>query len=150
MLRSNLLFIALLAAGVAARAGGPVTWSFGASTHADGRPELVLKASCEEGWHIYAMSLSRDDGPIPTSVRVDPSEGYLTGEVIGPVPEIAYDPNFGMELSFHSGEAVFTIPLQRQMDGALTVTGAVEFMACNDKTCLPPREVPFSVNVPAP
>ena len=31
--------------------------------------------------------------------------------------------------------------------GATTVKGKVEFMVCNDKQCLPPEEVSFSIPV---
>ena len=149
MLRSILIFIALLAMALVSRAGGPVTWTFEPSVHADGRVEVLLKVTCEEGWHIYAMALPREDGPIPTTIHVTASASYSVGPVFEPTPEMAYDANFAMELRFHSGVAVFSVPLQRLNNGPLTVTGEVEYMACNDKTCLPPKVVPFSVTVPA-
>lgn len=108
-----------------------------------------MKVTCEEGWHIYAMTLPRDDGPIPTSIQVAASTSFSAGPVSEPTPETAYDVNFAMELRFHSGVVVFSVPLQRLNNGPLTVSGEVEYMACNDKTCLPPKVVPFSVTVPA-
>jgi DsbC/DsbD-like thiol-disulfide interchange protein len=149
MLRSILLFVLLLAAALVSRAGGPVSWTFEPSVHADGRVQVLLKVTCEEGWHIYAMALPREDGPIPTSIQLTSSASYSVGPVSEPTPETAYDANFAMELRFHSGVAVFSVPLQRLNNGPLTVTGEVEYMACNDKTCLPPKVVPFSVTVPA-
>jgi thiol:disulfide interchange protein DsbD len=130
-------------------AGGPVSWRFEAVTAADGKVEVRIMATCEQGWHIYALSLPQGDGPIPTAIHMGASDSYAAGEVSEPKPEEAFDPNFAMDLRFHSG-AVFTVPLKRLKDGPLTVTGEVEFMACNDKTCLPPKVVPFSVTVPVP
>jgi len=144
------LLFAALCSSLVAFAGGPVTWSFGPGVSADGRPQVLLKATCEDGWHIYALELPRDDGPIPTSVQVVASDQHRAGPVVEPAPETAYDPNFGMELRFHSGSTVFIVPVERLTDGAFTVSGQVEYMACNDKTCLPPAVVPFTVTVPAP
>lgn len=148
--RSLALLVLLLTATVPAIAGGPITWSFEQVAAADGRVQVLLKATCEQGWHIYALTLPRDDGPIPTSVRVNTSPDYRAGAVVEPEPEMAYDPNFGMELRFHSNTVAFVVPIERVAGSPFTVTGEVEFMACNDKTCLPPVAVPFSVNVPAP
>ena len=148
--RSLALLVFLLTTTVPAMAGGPITWSFEQVAAADGRVQVLLKATCEQGWHIYALTLPRDDGPIPTSVRVNTSTDYRAGAVVEPEPEMAYDPNFGMDLRFHVNTTVFVLPVERLAKGALTVSGEVEYMACNDKTCLPPVAVPFSVNVPAP
>lgn len=147
MKRALILFPALLLTAAVALAGGPVSWSFEAVSGAEGKVELRLKATCEEGWHIYALQLAQDDGPIPTAIRVGASDSYAAGAVSGPVPQVAYDPNFGMDLRFHS-EAVFVVPVERLKDGPLTLTGEVEYMACNEKTCLPPKVLPFSITVP--
>ncbi len=150
MHRSFALLSSVLLLMASAMAGGPVTWSFGSATGANGQVEVQLKATCEEGWHIYALTLPRDDGPFPTSVKVNTATDHKAGAVVEPRPEEAYDPNFGMDLRFHSGTVVFTVPVERTGTAAFTVTGEVEYMACNDKTCLPPAVVPFSVTVPAP
>jgi len=148
--RSLVLMTMLVVAHVPALAGGPITWSVDQVTTADGRVQVLLKATCEQGWHIYALTLPRDDGPIPTSVRVNTSPDFRAGAVTEPEPEMAYDPNFGMELRFHSNTVAFVLPIERVAGSPFTVSGEVEFMACNDKTCLPPVAVPFSVTVPAP
>jgi thiol:disulfide interchange protein DsbD len=150
MRRAILSLLVLLVPAFAALAGGPITWSFEAVAAADGKVEVHLKVTCEEGWHIYALTLPRDDGPIPTAVRVNPSAEHVAGAVVEPKPEEAYDPNFGMDLRFHERTAVFVVPVERLAKGGFTGSGEVEYMACNEKTCLPPVAVPFSVTVPAP
>ncbi len=150
MLRTLSLFATTFLFLPALLAGGPVTWTFEAVTGADGKVQVLLKATCEEGWHIYALTLPRDDGPIPTAVRLSTSESYEAGAVLEQTPEAAYDPNFEMDLRFHSDTSVFTVPVQRLKEGPITITGEVEYMACNDKTCLPPKVVTFSVTVPVP
>lgn len=128
--------------------GSPVSWVFSSSAGADGHVNIVLTAKVEEGWHIYATALPADDGPIATSIRFKPSEGYtLHGALHGPEPEEVYDPNFGMMVRYHDGSPVFIqaiVPLARN---AFEVEGEVEYMVCSDRTCLPPKTVPFRITV---
>lgn len=130
-------------------ANGPVTWRSELIVK-DGVLQVELTAVCEEGWHIYALELPRDDGPLPTVIRVFANEQYAAkGKVVEPAAEEVDDPNFGMRVRYHSGTVVFHVPIERNTPAAFQVQGEAEFMVCNDKTCLPPKAVPFTVNVPA-
>lgn len=148
MLRSALCPL-LLCTLFAVRAQGPVQWEAGLEQ--DGAVwQVRLKAACEAGWHIYALELPRDDGPLPTVVRLLADDAYTaTGSVIEPAAEEVEDPNFGMAVRYHSDNVVFGLPFERNSSSAFVVRGEVEYMACNDRTCLPPRTVPFTVSVPS-
>lgn len=138
-----------LAPFLIAPASAPVKWSFAAETLPNAQVRIDLKAAIETGWHVYATTLPSDEGPLPTVVVIDASEHFtLVGKVHEPEAEKAYDPNFAMDLWFHSGEPVFTQLIARKTTGAFTVTGSVEYMVCNDKTCLPPVNVPFTLEIP--
>lgn len=130
-------------------AGGPVSWKFTTKEGADGKTVLALRAICEEGWHLYALTLPRDDGPFPTVINVTPSTLYTAGAVIEPQPTEVEDPNFQMLVRYHGHETEFAIPIERLSKEAFNVEGSVEFMCCNDKTCLPPVTEKFSVPFPA-
>lgn len=147
-LRTLLLSFGLVLGGWL-MANGPVTWRSELIVK-DGALEVQLTAVCEEGWHIYALELPRDDGPLPTVIRLFPNEHYTArGKVIEPAAEEVDDPNFGMRVRYHSGTVVFHVPIERTTNAAFQLMGEAEFMVCNDKTCLPPKAVPFTVNVPA-
>lgn len=131
--------------------GPPVTWSFSASAQADGTAEVVLKATMEEGWHIYATVLESDLGPLPTVVRLEPATTYeVQGALLEPDPVQVFDPNFEMQVHYHSGTVNFVQRLKAIGDGPVKVSGEVEYMACNDQTCLPPKSVPFSLDLSKP
>jgi hypothetical protein len=148
MIRSLVsLFAAMFATVV--MAGGPVSWTFGQTVAADGSVVVQLKAVCEEGWHIYALTLPRDDGPFPTVIRLTNDPAFEIGATREPEAEEVDDPNFGMKVRYHSGSPVFEVVIKRTSNEALTVKGEVEFMCCNDRMCLPPSVVPFSVQIPA-
>lgn len=129
---------------------GPARWAFSTSAGPGSRVEVTLSAVLEPGWHLYALQLPREDGPLPTVIRLTPDRHH-TGllEVTGPEPVEEMDPNFAMLVRHHSGEPVFHAMTERTTDAPFTIAGEVEFMLCNDRTCLPPVAVPFSLEVPA-
>lgn len=143
----------LLAAGIVTVLAGPdapVKWTFGAVELANGRVQVDLSAEMEKGWHLYATHLSSDHGPIPTRITFEADEAYyLVDSLKEPEPEMADDPNFGMVLHFHSNTVVFNQVIARRSTTSFTVKGQVEYMACNDRMCLPPVRVPFTIDVPA-
>ncbi len=141
-----LSFLALLQTPPA----GPVRWHFEAAAGPKDRVEVRLQATLEAGWHMYALELPRNDGPLPTVVRLHPGEGHKgTVELHEPKPVEEMDPNFGMVVRHHSGQPVFRVVTRRTTDQAFQLSGEVEYMLCNDRTCLPPVAVPFTLEVPA-
>lgn len=126
----------------------PVKWKFSASPSGNGVVRVDIRSEVEEGWHIYATTLPSDEGPIATSIRFAPSEAYtLVDALVEPQPVEVYDPNFGMVVRYHNGSPAFAQLIKPVVPGAIDVAGEVEFMVCNDKTCLPPVVVPFKLRV---
>ncbi len=146
----TLLFIAALTKPVSSQVYAPVSWSFSSAEDSDGNIELVMKASIEAGWHVYAMELPSDDGPIPTSFSFESSPNFsLEGKVKEGKYKTSYDPNFAMELNYFDNSATFIQEIKRLKDGAFKAKGMLTFMVCNDKMCLPPEDVEFEIAVAA-
>lgn len=128
----------------------PVKWMFSAGPADEGVVNVQLQATLEEGWHLYAISLPSDQGPIPTSFTFKQTNDWVaSGELSEPKAVEEYDINFAMDVRHHSGSPVFVLPIERATNEAFNVEGELEYMVCNDKTCLPPKVVPFSIVVPA-
>jgi thiol:disulfide interchange protein DsbD len=127
--------------------GSPAQWSFTAVQRTDGMVELRCQATLEVGWHLYATTLPSDEGPIPTSIRLKDTKAFTLVSLQEPTPVEEYDPNFAMVVRHHSGTPSFVLLLKPNTKAPLVVEGEVEFMLCNDKTCLPPVGVPFKVDV---
>lgn len=144
-----LLFIVL---GSALRSNAqvydPVSWSFETKMINETEAELIIKATLEKDWHIYAMFLPSQDGPIPTTITFNPSNEYeLIGEAKEGKYKTEFDPNFNMNLNFHENVAVFTQVIKIKNNSPFKVTGLVESMVCNAEMCLPPEEVDFSFSI---
>lgn len=127
----------------------PVKWSFNAVPGADGTCWVELNAVVEEGWHIYATQLPSDQGPLPTEIRFTPSDSYqLVDALVEPPAVEEFDPNFSVQVRHHSNTVTFRQRV-RPTNAKAEVSGEVEYMVCNDMTCLPPVAVPFTVVLPA-
>jgi len=150
MKKRVLLFFFILCAATLLKAQilEPVTWKITSSEMDDkGKITVTYKAVMEKGWHIYGTSLP-EDGPLPT---VFVFEELRNAEAIGqPVSksklEKKYEPMFDMVLSWYENTAVFTqeIRITNKKEDYL-IKGYVEYMACNDETCLPPTQNPFTI-----
>lgn len=124
----------------------PVKWSYSAKAGKEGEAELIIKATIEEGWHLYSQNAG--EGPISTSFTFEkaPASYDLVGKTSEPKPHKVFDPNFGTDLQFFEKEVTFRQKIKLKKDGKFTVKGMLEFMVCNDKMCLPPETIDFSIS----
>ena len=106
--------------------------------------EIVFKASIESGWHLYHMDLP-DGGPVPTTFHFEKTEGAkLIGKTTATSKVIKkYDATFAMDLSWFEKEAIFIQKVQVTDAKNFLLKGYVQFMGCNDETCLPPTPENF-------
>lgn len=124
----------------------PITWSYAAKKTSATEVTLYMKASLEKGWHLYSQKVG-EGGPVATSFYFPASKFYdLLGRTLEPQPIKKFEPVFMMEVSYFESTAVFQQKLKLKGKQA-TVKGSVKFMVCNDKQCLPPSEVFFSIPV---
>lgn len=140
------IMLALLALVAQAQILTPVKWKIKLDDKG-GAPEkeIVFTATADKGWHLYDMNLP-EGGPVSTSFTFETLNG---AELIGqPVPSVkpttVYDEQFAMNLRWYPGTVSFIQKLKITDPTKFKVEGEVEFMACNDETCLPPDQIPFS------
>lgn len=147
-LRKAMLMALLLISGqIIAQVLEPVKWSFAVKNETDQEAMLVLTASIEKHWHLYSQFI-KDGGPVPTSFSFNASNDYSTiGKVKEPKPIEKFDKNFDMDLLFFDGKVAFTQKIKKLSNQPFTVTGTLEFMTCNDESCLPPSEVDFEFHL---
>jgi thiol:disulfide interchange protein dsbD len=140
------IMLALIALVAQAQILTPVKWKIKLDDKG-GAPEkeIVFTATADKGWHLYDMNLP-EGGPVSTSFTFETLNG---AELIGqPVPSVkpttVYDEQFAMNLRWYPGTVSFTQKLKVTDPAKFKAEGKVEFMACNDETCLPPDQIPFS------
>ena len=124
----------------------PVEWTFNAVKLSEGKYEVKLVANIKNSWHIYS-STTPEGGPIPTSISFTKNPlTVLTGKFkeVGKL-ERHYEKVFGLDTHFYNGKVEFVQAVNLKGKGKTNLTGTVEYMACTDKECLPPKEVPFTI-----
>lgn len=125
----------------------PVTWKFGYEKKGEGNYELIFTALIEQGSHIYSMDIP-EGGPIPTSVVIESTDAFEPDgkpyEVT--VPEEVFDEAFGLKIKSFSNKAEFRQKIVSS-SSSFTVKGVVNYMACNNVTCSPPKDVEFSIRI---
>lgn len=137
----------LFAGSVQAQISNPVTWSYSAKKTGDKTYEIHMTATISGDWHLYAQDAG--EGPEPTSFSFTPNPLIsFDGNVkeVGNM-EKSFDKNFNSVLKYYAKKVDFVQKVKVRSSIATVVKGTVSFMVCNDRLCLPPREVPFSVKV---
>lgn len=140
------MMLAIITLAVQAQILTPVKWKIKLDDK-NGAPEkeIVFTATSDKGWHLYDMNLP-EGGPVSTSFTF---ETLIGAELIGqPTPSIkpttVHDEQFNMDLRWYPGTVSFTQKIKVSDLKSFKIEGEVEFMACNDETCLPPDQISFT------
>jgi thiol:disulfide interchange protein DsbD len=122
----------------------PIKWSFEVKNITKNSAEVTFKASIDKGWHLYGTNIPKD-GPRPTSFIFEKLEGAKKDGELKALSKLieSYDPNFDMKLNWYANEAVFVQKISFNDISKVYISCYVEFMACNDESCLPPAREEF-------
>ena len=126
---------------------GPVEWNVSTEAGDDGTIRLLFTARIDAPWHIYDVGPYDDMGPNATTVVFEPNESVT---LVGGIEQLSkpvrlYDSLFMMEIGYFEQTArlVQTVRVAAGVKTELKVR--VEWMACNDESCLPPDEKDFTI-----
>lgn len=122
----------------------PIKWNIQLKNFSKADKEIVFTAKIDEGWHLYNMNLP-SGGPVSTSFHFDKIQGaVLDGKTTAHSKAVnKKDEIFGLELSWFIRGAVFVQKLHLTNEKKFAIEGYVEFIGCNDATCLPPTPEKF-------
>lgn len=115
----------------------PLVWTTYFQKVSDTEYILQFKASIQSKWHLYSQYLTKD-GPLPTEFVFE--RAGTDFELIGKTKEsetiIAFDPIFEMDLSWFDGEATFQQRIRLLKTDLDSVSGEINYQACDDKLCV--------------
>ena len=124
----------------------PVTWSYAAKKTSPTEAVVFIKATIEDGWHVYSQFI-KEGGPVKTTITFPASKTYtMVGKTIEPKPIIRMEKVFNMEVGFFEHSVIFQQKVKLKAKQAV-VKGSLEYMTCNDEKCLPPDVVEFSIPI---
>ncbi len=118
------------------------------------RPGESVKAAIllkvQAGYHINDNA-PRDEFLVPTTLTFDDVPGLKVAEIYYPSGHRARFAYSEMELSVYEGEAVLGAVISVKSGaaaGPLKIKGTLSYQACDNSSCLPPKDLPFEVVVP--
>ncbi|MFI3248448.1 MAG: cytochrome c biogenesis protein CcdA [Rikenellaceae bacterium] len=138
-------FIALVVVFVAHSVSAQVEWSAPMVEGLDGSSyRIYVTATLDEGWHMYDMEV-REGGPNATTFSFETNDDFkLIGEVESVESAILkQDEMFGIEIGYYEDSVTFTQDVD--VEGGAEVKFVVEWMLCNDMSCMAPTDQEFSV-----
>jgi DsbC/DsbD-like thiol-disulfide interchange protein len=138
--------VMIMSIGSQAQILDPVKWTFGAKKTSKNEATIFIKATIDQGWHIYSQNIE-EGGPVPTKFSFTKSRDYdLVGKTVEPKAISNYDEMFGMEIAYFDNEVVFQQKIKLKK-GQTVVKGKLEFMVCDDERCLPSEEREFAISI---
>lgn len=130
--------------GAKAQILNPVSFNYSVVKKGADLYEVHVKAMIEPKWHIYSVN-NPEGGAQPTEIKIN------DGKVVGAVKEkgkmkTIFEKEFGVNQKYFEGTVDF-VQLVKLKPGNKKITGTVNYMVCNDRQCLPPKEVEFKIKM---
>ena len=149
LIQRILLPLLALTLGVTTLHAQEVGWTGSVEPLGGAEYELRFEAAIPSGFHMYDMG-PYEGGPNPTVITLSPEAGV---ELVGSVeqrtkPHRYFDQMFGMKIGTFSGKALFTQRV-RLTAAQAKVRAAIEWMICDDKSCMPPSDTELTLVVGA-
>lgn len=146
----GLLLMVISCLSVVAQMQDPVHFKTEWKSISANEAEIIFSATIDPGWHVYSTDLG-DGGPTQATINIDKISGAtLDGKLKPGSNEIKkMDPIFEMEVKFFEKTAKFTQKV-KLTGGKYSVSGYLEYGACNDENCLPPTSVDFTFSGEVP
>ena len=122
----------------------PVSFNYSVVKKGNDLDEVRIKAMLEPKWHIYSVT-TPEGGAQATEIKIN------DGKPVGTVKEkgkmkTAFEKEFGVNQKFFESSVDF-VQLVQLKPGHKKITGTVNYMVCNDKMCLPPKEIEFKIKM---
>jgi thiol:disulfide interchange protein DsbD len=127
----------------------PVSWTFTAKRISDKTYELHLTATMQSGWHLFSQVQPEDAVAIPTGFKLN-SNPLVTLD--GKIKEVGkmekfHDAKLDISANQYAEKVDFVQVVKLKSSVKTSITGSVEYQTCDDKKCLPPKTVTFSIPV---
>ncbi len=127
----------------------PIKWRSSAKMINETEGVITIKAIIEPGWHLYGVDIP-SGGPKATKFDFSGSVGVkLVGNVEPSTKPIkVHDNVFDLTLNWWDKTTTFTQKFIKNKKENAKIIGTIQYMGCNDQTCLPPSTQQINITVP--
>lgn len=133
---------------VHAQVQDPVKWSYSAAKKSDKEYILTINATLPAAWHIYSIN-TPPDGPVPTSISFKKNPLITLSGTVKESGKLKSerDEIFGVDVKYYADKVQYTQDVKLKSAVKTNVSGTIKYMVCNDKLCLPPKTIPFNIQL---
>ena len=121
----------------------PVTFDYSLVKKGKDVYDVHIKATIEPKWHIYSVN-NPDGGAVATEIKIKDANPVGAIKENGKMKTV-FEKEFKVNQKYfeNSVDFVQTIKLKH----GSKVAGTINYMVCNDRQCLPPKEVEFKIKM---
>lgn len=140
----------MLSLAVSAQSNNPVTWKTSVKMTSKTEGVITMTATMQAGWHIYNTTLIEGGSYKKTSINLSESTGIkLVGAPKASAKAVTVDDkDFGL-ISYWDNKVTFTQKFKVADKTKARIIGNINYMSCNDETCMPPKNEKIDLAVPA-
>ena len=120
----------------------PVSWEFSQQEISETEVELTFKASIDDPWHMYSQLV--DEEMLATKFTFFYNGDTIISILKEPKPNEEYDETSDIMLLYFSEEVIFTQKLEINSLNKFEISGYVDYIVCDNGSCLPPDYSEFS------
>ena len=121
----------------------PVTFNYSVVKKGNDLYEVHVKAMIEPKWHIYSVK-NPEGGAQATEIKINDAK------VVGAIKEngkmkTMFEKEFNVNQKYFESSVDFVQLVKLKKSDK--ITGTINYMVCNDRQCLPPKEVEFKIKM---
>ena len=120
------------------------------SLHAGKTAQVEIRFRVNPGYHVNSHTPG-SDLLIPTNIDFKPLDKIKTGKIIYPAGEqFALDFSPKEKISVYTGDVATQVPVIVAKDaaaGTYSLKGELQYQACNNNSCFPPKNLPVEITV---
>jgi hypothetical protein len=130
-----------------AQLANPVQWNYSAKKIADKTYEIHLTANIQTNWHLYSQKQPEDAINQPTEILFGKNPLITFDGAVKEVGKMKLfrDEKLKISANQYSEKVDFVQVVKLKANVKTNVVGSVEYQTCDDKKCLPPKKVDFTV-----
>jgi len=144
-----LLFAFAISFNCTAQMLDPIKWSYTSKKIADKTYEVHLTATVQNAWHLYSQMQPADAINQPTEIIFKKNPLIIfDGKIkeIGKM-ELFKDEKLKISANQYANKVDFVQIVKLKANVKTNIVGSVEYQTCDDKKCLPPKKIDFSVAI---
>ena len=121
----------------------PVQFNYSITKKGNDLYEVHVKAVVEPKWHIYSVK-NPEGGALATEIKINDAKRVGVIKEVGKMKTV-YEKEFKTNQKYFENTVDFVQLVK--LKNTNKVTGKITYMVCNDRQCLPPKDVEFKIKM---